>query len=135
MITEKDSSCIANESQENQLLSLLLSTQGELVSPLFHSTLLLWLSWLQKLSPIDFPLWLTLNGLGSLGATTTATAKNLQPPRLHLAFRACMMMPFPGDFRKDRKLPYVSYFSTFGISLLLVSTSSHPLMNQLTNKH
>ena len=87
----------------------------------------------QKLSPIDFPLWLTLNGLGSLGATTTA--KNLQPPRLHLAFRACMMMPFPGDFRKDRKLPYVSYFSTFGISLLLVSTSSHPLMNQLTNKH
>lgn len=76
MITEKDSSCIANESQENQLLSLLsfslLSTWEELVSPLFHSTLLLWLSWLQKLSPIDFPLWLTLNGLGSLGATTTA---------------------------------------------------------------
>ena len=135
MITEKDSSCIANESQENQLLSLLSAVNLGRIS---ISIISLNFIAMAILAPKAFSYWFSalvnFERFRVIGGNNNSKKTCNQRRAVHRAYiwhsELAWWCPSLETSERIENSPTFHFFSTFGISLLLVSTSS---TNELAN--
>ena len=87
----------------------------------------------QKLSPIDFPLWLTLNGLGSLGATT-GEKKKLYYAASTFGIQSLHDDALPQGLQKGSKTPLRFHIFT-AATLVFHYSECNQYVNSSTNEN